>query len=148
MVQAEESGLRIHHLAHWLIDGQRSNKDHVVDITVRATGCLYLSESFVVEAAWVFFLLGWGILHSIWKATQLVHGMPNEAASHLTFLLLQPGLSVLYKRQARNVFCDLVGSGLEAVPACGSVARTRRACWSFERGIDARMASLCTQDDR
>lgn len=44
----------------------------------------------MVDAVWVFFLLGWGILHSIWKATQLVHGMPSEAASHLTFLLSNP----------------------------------------------------------
>lgn len=52
-----------------------------------AGSCKYLSESLVVEAAWVFFRLGCGILHSIWKATQLVHGIPKEAASHLTFLL-------------------------------------------------------------
>lgn len=56
-----------------------------------ATIYAYLSESLVVEAVWVFFLLGWGILHSIWKATQLVQGMPREAASHLTFLLLTRG---------------------------------------------------------
>lgn len=49
---------------------------------------MYLSESLVVEAVWVFFLLGVGILHSIWKATQLVQGMPREAASQRTFLLL------------------------------------------------------------
>lgn len=48
---------------------------------------VYLSESLAVEAVCVFFLFGLGILHSIWKATQLVHGMPNEAASHRTFLL-------------------------------------------------------------
>lgn len=48
---------------------------------------MYLSESLVVEAVWVFFLLGVGILHSIWKATQLVQGMPREAASQRTFLL-------------------------------------------------------------
>lgn len=48
---------------------------------------MYLSESLVVEAVCVFFLLGVGILHSIWKATQLVQGMPREAASQRTFLL-------------------------------------------------------------
>lgn len=48
---------------------------------------MYLSESLVVEAVWVFFLLGVGILHSIWKATQLVQGTPREAASQRTFLL-------------------------------------------------------------
>lgn len=48
---------------------------------------MYLSESLVVEAVCVFFLLGWGILHSIWKATQFVQGMPSEAASQRTFLL-------------------------------------------------------------
>lgn len=50
--------------------------------------CVYLSESLAVEAACAFFLFGLGILHSIWKATQLVQGMPSEAASHRTFLLL------------------------------------------------------------
>lgn len=50
---------------------------------------MYLSESLVVEAVWVFFLLGVGILHSIWKATQLVQGMPREAASQRTFLLFE-----------------------------------------------------------
>lgn len=54
---------------------------------------MYLSESLVVEAVWVFFLLGVGILHSIWKATQLVQGTPREAASQRTFLLLNEGLS-------------------------------------------------------
>jgi hypothetical protein len=48
---------------------------------------IYLSESLVVEAVWVFFLFGVGILHSIWKATQLVQGTPREAASQRTFLL-------------------------------------------------------------
>lgn len=50
---------------------------------------MYLSESLVVEAVWVFFLLGVGILHSIWKATQLVQGTPREAASQRTFLLFK-----------------------------------------------------------
>lgn len=50
---------------------------------------MYLSESLVVEAVWVFFLLGVGILHSIWNATQLVQGMPREAASQRTFLLFE-----------------------------------------------------------
>lgn len=50
---------------------------------------MYLSESLVVEAVCVFFLLGVGILHSIWNATQLVQGMPREAASQRTFLLFE-----------------------------------------------------------
>lgn len=54
----------------------------------------YLSESLAVEAVCVFFLLLLGILHSIWKATQLVHGMPSEAASHLTFLLFSNMVSL------------------------------------------------------
>lgn len=68
--------------------GGGAKKETIIrPVSLARTGSLYLSESLVVEAVWVFFLLGWGILHSIWKATQLVHGMPNEAASHLTFLL-------------------------------------------------------------
>lgn len=43
-----------------------------------------LSESFE-GLLWVFFLLGGGIMHSIEKATQLVHGTPRLAASHRTF---------------------------------------------------------------
>lgn len=42
-----------------------------------------------MEAVCVFFLFGVGILHSIWKATQLVQGMPREAASQRTFLLFK-----------------------------------------------------------
>lgn len=52
---------------------------------------MYLSESLAAVVVEAFFLLGLGILHSIWKATQFVHGMPKEAASHLTFLLLGHG---------------------------------------------------------
>ena len=47
-------------------------------------GCdSYLSESLDLLA--VFFRLGAGILHSIAKAVQLVHGTPKLAASHRTF---------------------------------------------------------------
>lgn len=41
----------------------------------------YLSDSFLPD---VFFLLGVGILQSIEKATQFVHGTPRLAASHRT----------------------------------------------------------------
>jgi hypothetical protein len=44
----------------------------------------YLSSSFALELL-VFFLLGTGILHSIAKATQFVHGTPREAASQRTW---------------------------------------------------------------
>lgn len=43
----------------------------------------YLSESFAFPAV-VFFRFGAGILHSIEKATQFVHGTPKLAASHRT----------------------------------------------------------------
>jgi hypothetical protein len=43
----------------------------------------YLSESFALAAV-VFFRLGVGILHSMEKATQLVHGTPKLAASQRT----------------------------------------------------------------
>lgn len=55
---------------------------------------LYLSESFAVDVVWVFFLFGVGIRHSIWKATQFVHGIPSEAASQRTFLLFDRSPSV------------------------------------------------------
>lgn len=42
----------------------------------------YLSES--LDLPCVFFLLGAGILHSMEKATQLVHGTPKLAASQRT----------------------------------------------------------------
>jgi len=42
-----------------------------------------LSSSFVLEEV-VFFLFGTGILQSMEKATQLVHGIPSEAASQRT----------------------------------------------------------------
>lgn len=45
--------------------------------------CTHLSESFAALAC-VFFLLGCGILQSIEKATQFVHGTPRLAASHRT----------------------------------------------------------------
>lgn len=41
-----------------------------------------LSDSFLPD---VFLRLGVGILHSIWKATQFVHGTPRLAASHRTW---------------------------------------------------------------
>lgn len=64
---------------------------------------MYLSESLVVEAVWVFFLLGVGILHSIWKATQLVQGTPREAASQRTFLLFKKkGLSVKFFQRPQS----------------------------------------------
>ena len=44
----------------------------------------HLSESFDFPA---FFRFGGGILHSIEKATQLVHGTPKEAASQRTLRL-------------------------------------------------------------
>lgn len=48
----------------------------------------YLSESFMrvlpADAACVFLRFGVGILHSIEKATQLVHGTPRLAASQRT----------------------------------------------------------------
>jgi hypothetical protein len=48
----------------------------------------YLSESLAFPAAVdVFFRFGVGILHSIEKATQLVHGTPKLAASHRTYVL-------------------------------------------------------------
>jgi hypothetical protein len=43
----------------------------------------YLSASLAL-AVCVFFRLGWGMRHSMPKAVQLVHGIPNEAASHRT----------------------------------------------------------------
>ena len=43
----------------------------------------YLSSSFALDVV-VFFLLGTGILHSMAKATQFVHGTPSEAASQRT----------------------------------------------------------------
>ena len=43
-----------------------------------------LSESF--DFPCVFFLLGVGILHSMEKATQFVHGTPKLAASHRTWV--------------------------------------------------------------
>ena len=43
----------------------------------------YLSESLAFPC--VFFLLGVGILHSMEKATQLVHGTPKLAASQRTW---------------------------------------------------------------
>ena len=43
----------------------------------------YLSESLPLPD--VFFRLGVGILHSMLKATQFVHGTPSEAASHRTY---------------------------------------------------------------
>ena len=43
----------------------------------------YLSESLPLPD--VFFLFGVGILHSMLKATQFVHGTPSEAASHRTY---------------------------------------------------------------
>ena len=43
----------------------------------------HLSESFAFPCA--FFLFGAGILHSMEKATQLVHGTPRLAASHRTY---------------------------------------------------------------
>lgn len=39
-----------------------------------------------MPAAAVFFRLGVGILHSMEKATQLVHGTPKLAASHRTYI--------------------------------------------------------------
>lgn len=48
----------------------------------------YLSESllFWLDAVpCVFLRLGDGMRHSIWKATQLVHGTPRLAASHRTY---------------------------------------------------------------
>jgi len=50
-------------------------------------GTPYLSESFALPVAVVvFFLFGVGILHSMEKATQFVHGTPKLAASHRTYL--------------------------------------------------------------
>lgn len=46
-------------------------------------GVTDLSESFCLLP--VFFLFGLGILHSILKATQLVHGTPRLAASQRTY---------------------------------------------------------------
>lgn len=54
-------------------------------ITTSPRGHAYLSESFALPVA-VFFLFGAGILHSIEKATQLVHGTPKLAASHRTYV--------------------------------------------------------------
>lgn len=46
---------------------------------------MYLSESLEGAAlAWAFFRFGCGMRHSIWKATQLVHGTPRFAASQRT----------------------------------------------------------------
>ena len=68
---------------------------------------MYLSESLVVEAVWVFFLFGVGILHSIWNATQLVQGTPREAASQRTFLLFNKDCQSSYFN-ARNHLETLV----------------------------------------
>lgn len=43
----------------------------------------HLSES--LDLPWAFFLFGAGILHSMEKATQLVHGTPRLAASQRTY---------------------------------------------------------------
>lgn len=48
-------------------------------ITIHIT---HLSDSFLPL---VFLRFGVGILHSIWKATQFVHGTPRLAASHRTW---------------------------------------------------------------
>lgn len=46
---------------------------------------MYLSESLDGAAlACAFFRFGCGMRHSIWKATQLVHGTPRFAASQRT----------------------------------------------------------------
>jgi hypothetical protein len=44
----------------------------------------YLSTSLVAREVVVFLRFGAGMRHSIEKAVQLVHGMPNEAASQRT----------------------------------------------------------------
>lgn len=100
----------------------------------RSNGKAHLSESLVVEAVWVFFRLGWGILHSIWKATQLVHGMPKEAASHLTFRLFthdcQPTETEVRKARVMVLrYCNF------------SHSRTGKVV-GFGDGIDVRMAGL------
>jgi hypothetical protein len=51
----------------------------------------YLSTSLARDAV-VFLRLGAGMRHSIEKAVQLVHGMPNEAASQRTCLAVMGGL--------------------------------------------------------
>jgi hypothetical protein len=58
----------------------------------------YLSASLVL-AVCVFFRLGWGMRHSMPKAVQLVHGIPNEAASHRTYCWL---CRVLTRRRFRG----------------------------------------------
>ena len=122
---------------------------------------IYLSESLVVEAVWVFFLFGVGILHSIWKATQLVQGTPREAASQRTFLLFNKAcqssdLSARDRLEALALSSSACawGAGLtggvhrEAISSSGSGPRLSGALGSLvqgmsvEGGIDVRMASL------
>lgn len=124
---------------------------------------MYLSESLVVEAVWVFFLLGVGILHSIWKATQLVQGMPKEAASQRTFLLFNKhcqsvvlGLANAWKHwycRPRMVRGEGGRAGLSrsylelgiwtsAVGGLGSLFQGR----FVDDGIDVRMTSLYWQN--
>ena len=53
-----------------------------------AVSILYIVHSYLSESLLppVFFRLGVGILHSIEKATQFVHGTPRLAASHRTYI--------------------------------------------------------------
>lgn len=91
---------------------------------------MYLSESLVVEAVWVFFLLGVGILHSIWKATQLVQGIPREAASQRTFLLFNKYCqSVSYLNASNHAEPLVLSSSACAGAGAGgkSIAKLSRA---------------------
>lgn len=49
--------------------------------------------------------MGGGILHSIEKATQLVHGTPRLAASHRTFPFFSTGQSLALVLERMGRFC-------------------------------------------
>lgn len=84
-------------IAHRIFGRWRGRANGVCSITIssqsasilRARRCdrfarkAHLSESFAFPCA--FFLFGAGILHSMEKATQLVHGTPRLAASQRTY---------------------------------------------------------------
>ena len=90
----------------------------------------YLSDSLIFVA--VFFLFGLGILHSMLKATQFVHGTPRLAASQRTLRAWQVCLvSVWGGRDAPGkVIIHLASSGSTLSIAMESViARLIAAAW-------------------